>query len=143
MEKKIANEIGWLTDLKIININNKNSNLDNCSNDSVSNSKMNNCFHCNTQLSTKNTCRLCFNLFCNSCINEIENVKFCKNCLLLIQHFNKTIEDSLIKTTGKINKYTEITKENFYCKTYDNECFSCQNFLSSKKPKFEEQLLKN
>ena len=143
MEKKIANEIGWLSDLKIINTNSKNSILDISLNDSVSNSKINNCFHCYTQLSTKNICNLCFNLFCNSCINEFENVKLCQNCILLSQHFNKTVEDSLIKTTGKINKYTEITKESFYCKTYDNECFSCQNFLASKKPKIEEQLLKD
>ena len=139
MDKKIANEMGWLSDLKII----KNSNLDNSINDLVSNSKMNNCFHCNEQLSTKSICNLCFNLFCNSCINEISNIKLCQNCLLLSQHFDKTIEDNLIKTTGKINKYTEITKESFYCKIYDNECFSCQNFLASKKPTIEEQLIKD
>ena len=143
MDKKIANEMGWLSDLKIININSKNSNLDNSTNDLVLNSKMNNCFHCNTQLSSKHICNLCFNLFCNSCINEIKNIELCQNCLLLSQHFNKTIEDSLIKTTGKINIYTEITKESFYCKTYDNEYFSCQNFLASKKSMFEEQLLKD
>ena len=147
MEKICSNNMEWLSELGIVNINqNNNNNSDSDKKNSVLESTTINCFLCGAKFSffaRSNCCNLCSNLFCNSCITKLQTkIKLCKNCLKLCQKFNKIIEENLIKITEKNIRYIEMT-ESFYCKTFDEHQSSWQHFITSENNNHEQKLLMN
>ena len=136
----------WLSEFDIINLKDTNNQEQEAKNASQ-NSQINNCHLCGTKFSTffvrSNRCDLCLNLYCNSCIIKLQTkIKLCKICHKMCMNFNKTIQAKLIKIKENDSRYIEM-RESFYCKTFDDYQFSCQNFLANENTNFEQKLLIN
>ena len=136
----------WLSEFDIINLKDTNNQEQEAKNASQ-NSLINNCHLCGTKFSTffvrSNRCDLCLNLYCNSCIIKLQTkIKLCKICHKMCMNFNKTIQAKLIKIKENDSRYIEM-RESFYCKTFDDYQFSCQNFLANENTNFEQKLLIN
>ena len=136
----------WLSDFNIINLKEA-SNQEQESKNTSQNSQVNNCHLCGAKFSTffvrSNHCDLCLNLFCNSCIIKLQTkIKLCKVCHRMCMNFNKAVQSKLIKIKENDSQYIEM-RESFYCKTFDDYQFSCQNFLDNENNNFEQKLLIN
>ena len=142
MEKINADNFDWLIELGIINLNEKSfENKKKLFPDSLTN----NCFTCGTKftfLGRPNHCYLCYKFYCNSCINKLQKIKLCKNCLILCQKFSQSIDTQLIKTKENNKSFIE-KREAFYCKTFNDKELSWLNFVTKEKVKYEKKLLKS
>ena len=146
MEKNMYQQFEWLSEFDIIHLKDT-SNQEQESKNTSQNSQINNCYLCGTKFSTffvrSNHCDLCLNLYCNSCIIKLQTkIKLCKTCHKMCINFNKTIQSKLIKIKENDSRYIEM-RESFYCKTFDDCQFSCQNFLANENTNFEQKLLIN
>ena len=136
----------WLSEFDIINLKDTN-NQEQENKNASQNSQINNCHLCGAKFSTffvrSNRCDLCLNLYCNSCIIKLQTkIKICKVCHKMCMNFNKTIQNKLIKIKENDSRYIEM-RESYYCKTFDDYQFSCQNFLANENTNFEQKLLIN
>ena len=134
----------WLSEFDIINLKDTN-NQEQENKNASQNSQINNCHLCGAKFSTffvrSNRCDLCLNLYCNSCIIKLQTkIKICKVCHKMCMNFNKTIQNKLIKIKENDSRYIEM-RESYYCKTFDDYQFSCQNFLANENTNFEQKLL--
>ena len=142
METIDSNDINYLIDFDIINLKENN---ESDTKNLIPESLTTNCSSCGTKftsfLTRSNRCNICLKYFCNSCIIKLK-IKFCKDCFKICQEFNQIIGKNLIKMTEKNTTFVEM-RETFYCKTFDDYQFSCQNFLTNDNRNFEHQLLVN